>query len=46
MLLTTTSSVNSLTLNSGGDLGLAGQTSPASNIPIGDISGDMSYNKC
>ena len=36
---TTTSSVNSLTLNSGGNLGLAGQTSPASNIHIGDISG-------
>ena len=36
---TTTSSVNSLTLSSGGNLGLSGQTSPASNIHIGDISG-------
>ena len=36
---TTTSSVNSLTLNSSGNLGLGQQTSPAANIHIGDISG-------
>ena len=35
---TTTSSINSLTLNSSGNLGLGQQTSPASNIHIGDIS--------
>ena len=35
---TTTSSVNSLTLSNGGNLGLGGQTSPGSNIHIGDIS--------
>ena len=35
---TTTSSVNSLTLNSSGNLGLGQQTSPAANIHIGDIS--------
>ena len=35
---TTTSSVTSLTLSNGGNLGLGGQTSPASNIHIGDIS--------
>ena len=35
---TTTSSVNSLTLNNGGNLGLGQQTSPAANIHIGDIS--------
>ena len=36
---TTTSSVNSLTLSNSGNLGLSGQTSPAANIHIGDISG-------
>ena len=36
---TTTSSANSLTLSSSGNLGLSGQTSPTSNIHIGDISG-------
>ena len=35
---TTTSSVNSLTLSNGGNLGLGGQTSPGSNIHVGDIS--------
>jgi len=35
---TTTSSVNSLTLSSSGNLGLGVQTSPAANIHIGDIS--------
>ena len=35
---TTTSSANSLTLSSGGNLGLGAQTSPAANIHIGDIS--------
>ena len=34
---TTTSSVNSLTLNSSGNLGLGQQTSPAANIHIGDF---------
>ena len=35
---TTTSSVNSLTLSSSGNLGLGPQTSPASNIHIADLS--------
>ena len=35
---TTTGSVNSLTLSNGGNLGLGGQTSPGSNIHVGDIS--------
>ena len=35
---TTTSSVNSLTLSSGGNLGLGPQTNPTANIHIGDIS--------
>ena len=35
---TTTSSVNSLTLNSSGNLGLGPQTNPTSNIHIADLS--------
>ena len=35
---TTTSSVNSLTLNSSGNLGLGGQTSPSGTIHINDLS--------
>ena len=35
---TTTSSVNSLTLSSSGNLGLGPQTNPTANIHIGDIS--------
>lgn len=35
---TTTSSITSLTLSSSGNLGLSGQTSPAADIHIGDIS--------